>query len=141
MFTETLQTAVESILMMVLTLVIPALVAYGMKKVNDFVKVKVKASNSEYVRNMFEHIGDTIESVVNQTTQTYVKELKDLETFDLGEQRMALQITKEKLAHMINAESVALIEMLHGDAGKWIETQVESIIAKQKNIKTLVVND
>jgi len=140
MFTEALQAAVESILMIVLTIVIPTGAAYAAKKLSDWVKAKAKASESEYIINMFAHIGDTIESVVNHTTQTFVKDLKQDGTFNADMAAEALKTSRESALKMLNAESTALIETLHGDAKKWIETQIESIIVEQGLTKDLLTS-
>ena len=128
MAAESLQTTVNAILMMVLTLAVPAILALGAKMLNDFIKTKAQASKSEYFRTMFAHIGDTIEDVVNHTTKTYVTELKNSDKFDIEEQKAALNKSKEAALSMLNDEAVALIETTHGDINKWIETQIESVL-------------
>ena len=135
MFTETLHTAAESILMMVLTVVIPVLLGYGATKFSAFIKAKTGELNSEYAINMFAHIADTIESVVNHTTQTYVQELKDIDRFDIDAQSEALQKTKLKAFLLLNNEAQELIRATHGDLHRWLETQVESVLLEQKLLK------
>jgi len=117
--------------MTVLTVAIPILIGVGIKYFNDFIKTKAEASKSEYLRTMFLHIGDTIESVVNHTTQTYVNELKNCDRFDLDAQRCALQISQATALNMLNAEAISLIEQTHGDVQKWISTQIESVVMEQ----------
>jgi hypothetical protein len=131
MATETLQAAVSSILMMVLTLVLPAILAVGAKYLNDFIKARAQSSRSEYLRTMFGHIGDTIESVVNHTTQTYVRELKESDSFNLEEQKRAFNLTKNAALSMLNDEAKTLIETTHGDLNSWVNAQIESVIAEQ----------
>jgi len=117
--------------MLVLTLAIPAILAVGAKMLNDYIKVKAQSSKSEYLQTMFAHIGDTIEDVVNHTSQTYVRALKESDSFDLKEQKNALLMSKDAALNMLNDEAVKLIETTHGDLNKWIETQIESVIADQ----------
>jgi len=137
MFTEAFQTVVESILMSVLIAAIGTFVPYGMYKLNQWFKEKLKVLDSEYAINMFAHIGDTIESVVNHTTQTYVQSLKSADKFDAKEQIKALETSKKNALKMLNKEAVELIEATHGDINKWIESQIESVIVEQGLMKIL----
>jgi len=130
MFTEALQTAIESILMMVLTTVIPAAALFLGVKVNSYFKAKGLAAKSGYAANMFYQIGDTLESVTNHTTQTFVKELKSDGTFDPKMAVEAMKKTKERALQMLNDEAKALIVQTHGDLETFIETEVESFLLK-----------
>ena len=144
MAAETLNTTLNSILMLVLTLAIPALLAVGAKMLNDYIKARAQSSKSEYLRTMFGHIGDTIESVVNHTTQTYVKELKASDKFDLEEQKSALIKSRNAALSMLNDEAIQLIETTHGDLNKWIETQIESVVAEgtlSLGLPSVIVNE
>jgi len=135
MFTEALQTAVESIFVMIMGLVIPVAFAYAAKKLNDFVTAKGLESNSEYIANTFSRIGDTIESVVNHTTQTFVQNLKTDNLFNGDMQIEAMRLSRQAAINMLDAESTALIKDLHGDLNAWIETQIESVIYEQGLVK------
>jgi len=130
MFTEALQTAVESIFMMVLTLVVPAATAWLGFKINAWFKAKGMAATSEYAANMFYHIGDTLEAVVDHTTKTFVDELKSDGVFDAHMAIEAMKKTKNRALCLLNDEAKSLIERTHGDIEMWIETEVESILTQ-----------
>ena len=136
MLTETLNTTLESILMIVLTVAIPALLAVGAKYLNDFIQTKAQSVKSEYFQTMMAHIGDTIEDVVNHTSQTYVRELKDADKFDTEQQKKALRLSKAAAISMLNDEAITLIQQTHKDVNQWIETQIESVLKDQALLKS-----
>jgi len=137
MFTEALKETVESILMLLLTAIIPTLVGYGVYKFNKWFKAKTKVLDSEYAINMFEHIGDTIESVVNHTTKTFVESLKRSNEFDAENKIEALKKSKTAAISMLDEESTALIQKMHGDLNNWVETQIISILEEQGSVKLM----
>jgi len=85
--------------------------------------------------NTFSRIGDTIESVVNHTTQTFVQNLKTDNLFNGDMQIEAMRLSRQAAINMLDAESTALIKDLHGDLNAWIETQIESVIYEQGLVK------
>jgi len=129
---ESLQTAANSILMLVLTLVLPALIAWGVYQFKKYTTVKAAATNNEYVRDLWLHIGETLEDVVNCTTGTYVNALKDSDSFNLEEQKKAFNLSKDTFIGMLDEEATNLIIKTHGDLETFARVGIESVLATQK---------
>jgi len=137
MLTDTFQTAIELTLRIVMIVAVIAIVGAAFFFFSKFAKADAQSSKSEYLQTMFAHIGETIESVVHHTNQTYVNELKNSNRFDIDAQRCALNISQATALNMLNAEAISLIGQTHGDVQKWISTQIESVVMEQGLAKTV----
>ena len=134
---ETLQTTFASILEVILIVVIPTLALYGGKMLREFIQTKAKSVNNEYIRTMFEEIGDTLESTVAATSQTFVDSLKAAGSFDKEAQKEAMKLSVGTAKKLLNKEAQELIVKTHGDLDLWITTQVDKFVREQKLDKTV----
>lgn len=133
---ETLQTTFASILEVILIVVIPALALYGGKMLHEFFHTKAKSVNNEYIKTMFEEIGDTLESTVAATSQTFVDSLKATGSFDKEAQEEAMKQSVGTAKKLLNKEAQELIVKTHGDLDLWLKTQVDKFVREQKLNKT-----
>lgn len=97
-------------------------------------EIKRELEDTEFQNTMLKAI-DTIESVIETTSQTYVDTLKKQGTFTKEAQKEALERTIADVMVLLPSEAKALIEVTYNDLDKWVRNYVESYLREQKKLE------
>lgn len=123
----------QEILFTVLSLVITGLVTFGFKLFYNWLSVKLKdGQGKKYLLAAL----DVVQSVVKETYQTYVKNLKLENAFTKEEQTKALNMALERSKTLLSDSVKQYIEdNFGGGLDKWIITNIEAYLYDVKNGK------
>ncbi len=122
----------ELLIQVVVIPVIPLLALY----VKRFIQVKMDEVTAKItddnIKKQLDMAKEVLADCVMETSEIYVKSLKDLGEFDLEAQEIALQRTKDVFLEIIGQGTKEALETAYGDYTRWIETNIEKIIKEQK---------
>jgi hypothetical protein len=77
-------------------------------------------------------VSKTIEQSVNYVSQTYVKGLKSDGNFNAEAQKEAFQKAFDLSKDMMCEEARNVVQTLHVDLDKWLETKIENAVSLSK---------
>lgn len=121
------------ILFSALSVVITALLSWGVAKLIAFIDTKIKnVKTATYLKNAIL----VIHSVVQETYQTYVESIKGTDAWTKEAQENALAKTTERAKELLSTEIKQYIADNFGDLETWIVTSIESTLYSLKNKKT-----
>ena len=92
-------------------------------------KTKVK---NEKVNAVLERVVDMIVSVVETTTSTYVKQLKEDNLFNADAQKEAFNKTFEAVQKQLTEESTKIIAETYGDVEIYLTNKIEQFVEELK---------
>ena len=122
----------EVVIRVIIVPIIPLLALYLklliQTKINE---IQSKIENQNLLKQL-DIAKEVLESCVVETSETYVKSLKDQNKFDKDAQLIALEQTKSKFLSIINDGTKKALESAYGDYTKWIETSIENLIKTSK---------
>lgn len=123
----------QEILFTVISLVITGLVTYGFKLFYNWLNAKLKdGQGKKYLLAAL----DVVKSVVKETYQTYVQNLKLENAFTKEEQTKALNMALEQCKRLLSDNVKEYIEdNFGGGIDKWITTIIEAYLYDLKNGK------
>lgn len=117
----TIQELLQYLTYIVLTVSIPVLTKYA----TDWLRTKTNESK-------FAEIGEIVASVVEETNQTYVDELKKAGEFTEEAQTTALNKSLTKAVSLLSEDLKKLITEYSGDVESYLITLIESYIKISK---------
>ena len=95
-------------------------------------KVRVKNAKAQAT---IDQITDIIIAAVETTANTYVKQLKAENIFDVEAQKKAFDITFETVKKQVTAESEKILAELYGDVEIYLTNKIEQFVEELKNKK------
>ena len=119
---------VNVIVTLVTTVLLPLLTLLGTKVVQ---LVNKKIGNEKVARYMTE-LTNLVFNVVQETTQTYVDDLKKEGKFDKEHQKEALKKSLEKIKSEMSAELKEYVAKVYGDVEPYLTTLIEATIRGTK---------
>lgn len=114
-----------------------AIVTVGGYYLNYFIKeavlwLQTKTINS-YIDFILEKAEDDLTKAINNTTQTFVYELKKEGKFDSIAKKEAFEKSKQAFLQTINSETLETLKDIKGDYEKWIENFIEDTIKSRSD--------
>ncbi len=127
---------VKEIILIILQAVIITAIPIVSKYIITWIKKEKQLlqdeSESDYIDAVIERVGNLIIDVVTETTQTYVSALKKDNKFDVEQQKIAFNMSYQKIKDLLNAEYKGVIESVFGNVENYITTKIEATVAKNK---------
>lgn len=129
---EIIKEALLSALQTIIVVSVPILTTYAVKYLNALKLNIQQKSKSEIVDKLVEKAYVYLECAVVETTETYVKSLKQDGNFSVDEQKEAFEKTKQRFEEVVTNEMIDAIKSTTGSYEAWIASMVEQIIAYNK---------
>lgn len=120
----------QSILWTVLSIVLTALVSWGVERLIAFINSKI--SNTKYAKYLTDAV-EVVTRAVKSTYQTYVQSLKGENMFDESAQKEALSKAKDMAMSQLSTGLQSYISQNFGDVETWLCGTIESVIYDLKN--------
>lgn len=122
----------EVLVIILETLVPVAVIAIGLWLRNFLKKKGASEQTLAYIDLAYSYLSRAVVS----TNQTWVEALKKANgKLTEEEQKIAREKTIETFKEMLTAEMNLAIETVYGSLEKWIETNLESAVGENKNLK------
>lgn len=129
---EIIKEVLLSALQTIIVVSVPILTTYAVKYLNALKLNIQQKSKSEIVDKLVEKAYAYLECAVVETTETYVKSLKQDGNFSVDEQKEAFEKTKQRFEEVVTDEMIDAIKSTTGSYEAWIASMVEQIIAYNK---------
>lgn len=113
--------------------VVPVAVAAGRKLINAKVKEITDKMEDRRVTKLIQDAKDLIGEVVEETTQTYVDNMKGQSMFDEEAQKVAFDKSYNKAKALMYEEMQEAVEIKYADFDKWLVTQIEAATRRAKS--------
>jgi hypothetical protein len=122
----------QSILYAVITAAVPVITTFLCKwlfSLYENNKVKIK---NETVREVLDKVVDMLVAVVETTTSTYVKQLKNDGMFDEVAQQEAFKRSFEAAKKLLTEESINIIAETYGNVDEYLTNKIEQLVEELK---------
>jgi Na+-translocating ferredoxin:NAD+ oxidoreductase RnfG subunit len=127
-----MENLLEQLLLTVITAVgagLSTLIGLWFKRLADNVKAKTK---NEKVNEVLYRVRNLVKDAVLTVQQTFTEQLKKDGKFDKEQQKIAFQKAIDIILANLTEEAKDILNEIYGDIYKWLEVQIESIIALWK---------
>ena len=94
-------------------------------------EIKAKTDNQN-IKKQLDIARQVLSECVTDTSETYVKTLKEQGEFGAEAQKIAFEKTKSKFLSIISEGTKIALETTYGDYTKWIETSIENLVKSNK---------
>lgn len=122
----------DTVIRMVIIPIIPLLAVYIKTLLQAKIQEVENKITNENLLKQLEIAKEVLNDCVTNTTETYVKSLKEQGKFDLSTQKQALEKTKKEFLSIINSGTKEALETAYADYEAWIETAIEKIVKENK---------
>lgn len=120
-----------------LSIFIPAISAALTIIVKRWVDEKIKDMENKKLQSLIKEGTDIILKSVDCVQQTYVDNIKNQNFFDETAQREAFMMARDRALELLPVEIYQAIDSRYGSTEQFVETVIESYIAKSKKEKEL----
>ena len=125
MNTELLLNIIQS----VLTTVLIPLLGWGVSTLVNFLNSKI---NNAKIEKYITFAGQVVESVVKETSQTYVNSLKESGKFDKKAQELAFKKSYDTALKLLTKDTLEAIKLVYGDVSTWLTSKIEATVLETK---------
>lgn len=122
----------EIVLQYVWTIIVPVLSTVLINLVNKVINYQIQKIQDEKLKNLLLDGNAVILDSVNYVQQTYVGDLKAAGNFDAAAQKHAINQAKQRALDLMSSDMYMAMDKRYDDISKYIETVIESAIAKKK---------
>jgi len=122
----------NQVLQAVIGVAVPILGAFLMALLNKSAKEASQRTENERVKLYIDEILNTVSAAVAYTSQTYVDELKKSNSFSVENQKVALSMAKSTALSLLSKDARKYLDMVYGDAFKYLGVLIEEQVFKQK---------
>ena len=122
----------EIVLQYVWTIIVPVLSTVLINLVNKAINYQIQKIQDEKLKNLLLDGNAVILDSVNYVQQTYVGDLKAAGNFDAAAQKHAINQAKQRALDLMSSDMYMAMDKRYDDISKYIETVIESTIAKKK---------
>ena len=122
----------QNVLYAVIAAAVPVITTFicrWLASLYDGNKTKIK---NEQVQAVLGRVADMIVSVVETTTSTYVKQLKEDNLFNADAQKEAFNKTFEAVKKQLTEESTKIIAETYGDVEIYLTNKIEQLVEELK---------
>jgi ABC-type Fe3+-hydroxamate transport system substrate-binding protein len=116
----------------VIAAAVPVLTTFLCKWLQALYESNKSKMQNEKVQVVLGQVTDMITAAVETTTNTYVKELKANNVFDINAQKEAFNKTFDAVQKQLTADSVKIITDAYGDADIYITNKIEQLVEQTK---------
>ena len=128
---------VNIIITTILSIFIPVITSTLTIITKRWVDEKIKDMENKKLQSLIKEGTDIILKSVDCVQQTYVDTIKNNNFFDEAAQREAFAMARDRALELLPAEIYQVIEYRYGSTEQFVETVIESYIAKSKKEKEL----
>lgn len=121
----------------ILSIFIPVITSALTIIVKRWVDEKIKDMKNKKLQSLIKEGTDIILKSVDCVQQTYVDNIKNQNFFDEAAQREAFLMARDRAMELLPAEIYSAIDSRYGSTEQFVETVIESYIAKNKKEKGL----
>ena len=125
MNTELLLNIIQS----VLTTVLIPLLGWGVSALVNFLNSKI---NNAKIEKYITFAGQVVESVVKETSQTYVNSLKESGKFNKEAQEKAFKKSYDTALKLLTKDTLEAIKLVYGDVSTWLTSKIEATVLENK---------
>ena len=125
MNTELLLNIIQS----VLTTVLIPLLGWGVSTLVNFLNSKI---NNAKIEKYITFAGQVVESVVKETSQTYVNSLKESGKFNKEAQEKAFKKSYDTALKLLTKDTLEAIKLVYGDVSTWLTSKIEATVLENK---------
>lgn len=118
-----------NIIQSVLTTVLIPLLGWGVSTLVNFLNSKI---NNAKIEKYITFAGQVVESVVKETSQTYVNSLKESGKFDKEAQELAFKKSYDTALKLLTKDTLEAIKLVYGDVSTWLTSKIESTVLENK---------
>lgn len=122
----------DIVIRVIIVPIIPLLAVYVKMLIQTKINEIQSKIDNENLSKQLEIAKNTLNQCVAQTTETYVKSLKEQGKFGAESQRIALEKTKQSFLSIIGDGTKEALETAYGDYTKWIDTSIENLVKEHK---------
>lgn len=124
--------SLNDIIAILLSIFIPVITSTLTVILKKWIDNKIKDMEDKQLQSLIKEGTDIILNSVNYVQQTYVDNIKNNTVFTLEEQTEALKQAEARALTLIPKEVASAIDARYGDLDTFVETVIESYIAKKK---------
>lgn len=121
----------------ILSIFIPVITSALTIIVKRWVDEKIKDMENKKLQSLIKEGTDIILKSVDCVQQTYVDNIKNQNFFDEAAQKEAFLMARDRALELLPAEIYQAIDSRYGSTEDFVETVIESYIAKNKKEKEL----
>lgn len=122
----------QQILYVVVTAVVPILVAYLTNYIKSVIHKNATNIKNDKIRTLIGYAGDAISLAVSTVSQTYVDSIKASGNFDKESQAIAKQMAVDKAKALITQEMKNAIEAVYTSFDSYLDNYIEGIVRASK---------
>lgn len=119
----------NNLMLTVLTVGLFTLVNILIKQVKEYTNKNIK---NERAKKAIDKALELVTLAVNTTNQTFVKELKDTESFGLDEAEEAFNASKKAVVDMLDDETKKILDEEFANTDKFLNQAIESKVWESK---------
>lgn len=120
---------IKNIILILICLAFVGLLKMLIDEVHNFVAENV---HNGKVRKAIDKALELVTLAVNTTNQTFVKELKDTESFGLDEAEEAFNASKKAVVDMLDDETKKILDEEFANTDKFLNQAIESKVRESK---------
>lgn len=124
--------SLNDIIAILLSIFIPVITSTLTVIFKRWIDNKIKDMEDKQLQSLIKEGTDIILNSVNYVQQTYVDNIKNNTVFTLEEQTEAFKQAETRALTLIPKEVASAIDTRYGDLDTFVETVIESYIAKKK---------
>lgn len=128
----TFSTILMYILYIVVILVLPVLVKWGISVMQVWLKAKTAEMENRYAAEKLNRAIEIVAQAVTETTQTFVSSLKAKGEFTKENAEEAFNMARDTATQMMSTEIVAYIEDTYNDFDLWLKSKIEQLVLYNK---------
>ena len=128
----TFSTVLMYILYIVVILVLPVLVKWGISVMQVWLKAKTSEMENRYAAEKLNRAIEIVAQAVTETTQTFVSSLKAKGEFTKENAEEAFDRARDTATQMMSTEIVAYIEDTYNDFDLWLKSKIEQLVLYNK---------
>ena len=126
---------IQSVIVSLVGIIVPILIGWGLKFLNSYLQSKTKNEKLIHAFTIAENI---VQTVVNETTQTFVDTLKSTQQWDQDTAKQAFAQAKAQALQLISSETQQIIADETGNFEAWLNSKIESSVKQSKPVTTAV---
>lgn len=120
----------------VFQLVLLPLLGLALTYFKEWVNLKIQeaqaASDNDTLDRYLGMLDQTVSDCVTETNQTYVKEMKDKNAFDVEAQKKAFKMTFDNVLKILGEDAIEYLKAAVGDLEALITSKIETEVNIQK---------
>lgn len=122
---------VNELITLILKMVVVPGILYGLTVLKNYLYGRVRI---EQIKGILEMAQNAVQKAVQETTQTYVDNIKGTDKWDDQAQLNAFNLAKEKAKVILSKDCWAILTQVVGDVNAYLQASIEAEVKKQKSL-------